>query len=305
MKFAYYPGCSLHSTAKEFGDSTTAVCKTLGIDLQEIPDWSCCGATSAHATNHELAVALPARNLGLAEKMGLDVVAPCAACYNRLKSAEVAMKDNGKLAEEINSSLTARYTGAISVKPLIDPLSTPEVLEALEKLTRRPLSGLKVACYYGCLLVRPPKMLGFDDPEAPQSIDNIARAIGAEPVEWHYKNECCGASFSLTRVDMVHKMTHDILLRAKKAGANAIACACPLCQANLDMRQAEIEKNYGESYNLPVFYITELMALAMDLPEARSYLGKHMVDCNPAIAQIGKQPAAVETECSDNSCSCK
>lgn len=296
MKFAYFPGCSLHSTAKEFGDSTVAVCKALGVELQEIPDWSCCGATSAHATNHELAVALPARSLGLAEKMGLDVVAPCAACYNRLKSAEVAMKDKGELAERINSTLSDKYTGAISVRPLIDPLSTPEILERLASFTRKPLSGLKIAAYYGCLLVRPPKVLGFDDPEDPKSIDNILRAIGAEPVEWYYKNECCGASFSLTRVDMVHKMTHDVLLRAKKSGADAIACACPLCQANLDMRQEEIGKKYGTDFGLPVFYITELMALAMDLPEARQYWSKHMVDVQPALAKIGKAPVQAAAE---------
>jgi heterodisulfide reductase subunit B len=179
---------------------------------------------------------------------------------------------------------------------LIDPLSTPEVIEGLERLTKRPLTGLKVACYYGCLLVRPPKVLGFDDPESPQSMDNIARAIGAEPVEWHYKNECCGASFALTRVDMVHKMTHDILLRVQKSGANAIACACPLCQANLDMRQTEINKKYGTNFNIPVFYITELMAYAMDLHEARSYFAKHMVDVSPAIAAIGKQVAQPAAE---------
>jgi heterodisulfide reductase subunit B len=217
MKYAYFPGCSLHSTAKEFNDSSEAVCKALGIDLQEIPDWSCCGATSAHSTSHKLAVALPARNLGLAQKMGMDVVVPCAACYNRMKSAEVTMKSGGTLADVINAELEAKYTGGSSVLPLVEPLSSAETLEKLAAMVKKPLEGLKVACYYGCLLVRPPKVLGFDDPENPQSIDSIARAIGADPVEWHYKNECCGASFSLTRVDLVHKMTHDILLRAKKA----------------------------------------------------------------------------------------
>ena len=292
MKFAYFPGCSLHSTAKEFGDSTVAVCRALGIDLQEIPDWNCCGATSAHATNHELAVALPARSLGLAEKMGLDIVAPCAACYNRLKSAEVAMKDNGALAEKINATLDAKYTGKISVRPLIDPLSTPEMLERLAGLVRKPLTGMKIASYYGCLLTRPPKVLGFDDPEDPKSIDNIVRTLGAEPVDWHYKTECCGASFSLTRVDIVHKMTHDVLSRAKKAGADAMACACPLCQANLDLRQEEIEKLNNTTFALPAFYITELMALAMDLPKTMGYFQKHLVDVTPALKAIGRQVAA-------------
>ncbi|MBI2843775.1 MAG: CoB--CoM heterodisulfide reductase iron-sulfur subunit B family protein [Armatimonadetes bacterium] len=292
MKFAYYPGCSLHSTAKEYDDSTQAVCRALGIELEEIPDWNCCGASSAHATSHELAVALPARNLGIAEQMGLDVVVPCAACFNRMKSAEVAMKNGNGVAEAINAELEAKYTGRITVEPLVEPLARPEVIEKLSAMVRKPLCGLKVACYYGCLLVRPPKIMGFDDPEDPQSIDNIARALGAEPVEWYYKTECCGAGFSLTRVDMVHKMTHDILLRAKKAGAHAVVCACPLCQANLDMRQAEIEKIYGTTFDLPVFYITELVALAMDLPGTRGYFGKHMVDVASALEAIGAGEAA-------------
>lgn len=286
MKYAYFPGCSLHSTAKEFGDSTQVVCRALDIELQEIPDWNCCGATSAHATNHELAVALPARNLGLAERMGADVVTPCAACYNRLRSAEVAMNDGGKLADDVNSALEVKFTGKIAVRPLVDPLSQPDVLEKVAGMVKKPLSGMKLASYYGCLLVRPPKVVGFDDPEDPQSIDKIAQALGAETVEWHYKNECCGASFSLTRVDIVHKMTHDILLRAKKAGADAIVCACPLCQANLDMRQAEIERIYQTRLELPIFYITELMALAMDLPGTGGWFGKHLVDTTPALAAI-------------------
>jgi len=295
MRYAYFPGCSLHSTAKEFNDSAEAACKALGIELEEIPDWNCCGATSAHSTSHKLAVALPARDLGLAEQMGLDVVAPCAACYNRLKGAEAAMKGNPELAAEINSDLQAKYTGAISVRPLIEPLSSNETLERLAQLIKKPLNNIKLACYYGCLLIRPPKVLRFDDPEDPQSMDNIVRVLGAEPVDWHYKNECCGASFSLTRVDMVHKMTHDVLMRAKKSGADAVVCACPLCQANLDMRQAEIEKKYGEKFNLPVFYITELMAFAMGLP-VDGYWKRHMVDVRPVLDKIATQKPEPE-EC--------
>ncbi len=265
-----------------------AVCRALGIELVEIPDWNCCGATSAHSLNHELSIALPARNLGLAEKLGADVVAPCAACYNRLRSAEVEMKKGGALAEKINAELESKFTGAISVRHLADPLSSPEALEELARQVKKPLSGLKLAAYYGCLMVRPPKVLGFDDAEDPQSLDNIVRTLGAESVDWHYKNECCGASFSLTRVDIVHKMTREVLIRAKKSGADAVVCACPLCQANLDMRQGEIEKIYGEKIGLPIFYVTELMALAMDLPGVSGWFGKHMVDVSGAVSRIGQ-----------------
>ena len=276
MKYAYFPGCSLHSTAKEYGKSTNAVCKALGIELQEIPDWNCCGATSAHSLNHELSVALPARNLGLAEKMGLDVVAPCAACYNRMKSAEQTMRSDGALREKINAILTHPYNGGVFVLPLVQVIADlgEEILTAAIK---KPLEGLKVACYYGCLMVRPPKVLGFDDAEDPQSLDDIIKTLGAEPVEWHYKTECCGGSLSLTRADLVEKLTFDILSRAKDAGADVVATACPLCQANLDMRQEAAAKEFGKQLDLPILYFTELMAIAMDLPGARNTLKSHMI----------------------------
>ncbi|MDO8585942.1 MAG: CoB--CoM heterodisulfide reductase iron-sulfur subunit B family protein [Armatimonadota bacterium] len=276
MKYAYFPGCSLHSTAKEYDCSTKAVCETIGVELEEIPDWNCCGASSAHSLSHKLSLALPARNLGIAEKMGLDVAVPCAACYNRMRAAEQELRGNTSERESINKILSAPFEGGISVKTLPEIIGAPDLAESIRENVKKPLSQLKAACYYGCLLVRPPKVMGFDDAEDPRSLDNIVSAIGVETVNWPYKVECCGASFALTKPSIVVKLTYDILRYAKAAGANCIVCACPLCQANLDTRQKDVEAKYGEKFNLPIFYFTELLALAMDLP-VEDCLKRHMV----------------------------
>ena len=293
MRYAYFPGCSLESTAKEFGESTHLVAEALGIELVEIADWNCCGATSAHNLDHELSVSLPARNLGIAEKMGLDVVAPCAACYNRMRSAEVEMKGNAALRDEINSRLEKKYTGAVTVRSALEVFTMPEVMEKVAASIRRPLSGLKPACYYGCLLVRPPKVLGFDDAEAPCSMDRAMESVGAEPIDWYFKNECCGASFGLSKSEIVVKLVGDIISNARKHGANCIVTACPLCMTNLEMRQAAAGKIRGEDLTMPVFYFTELLGLAMEVPGVKKCFASHLVDVNPALDAIDRESVAV------------
>lgn len=295
MKYAYFPGCSLESTAKEFNESTLLVADALGIELNEIPDWNCCGATSAHNLNHDLSVALPARNLGIAEEMGLDVVAPCAACYNRMRSAEVTLKNDEAIRNEVNAKLEKKYTGGVTVKSALEVFTQPEVLAKVAENIRKPLSGLNPACYYGCLLVRPPKVLGFDDPEAPTSMDRAMETIGAKPIEWYFKNECCGASFGISRSDIVAKLTGKILSDAKKHGANCIVTACPLCMTNLEMRQAAAGKLRGEDLSMPIFFFTELLGLAMEVPGVRKCFASHLVDVNPALDAIDKEPVAVES----------
>lgn len=295
MKYAYFPGCSLESTAKEFNESTHLVAAAVGIELKEIRDWNCCGATSAHNLDHHLSVALPARNLGIAERMGLDVVAPCAACYNRMRSAEVELKGNKHLRDEINDSLEKKYTGAVTVRSALEVFTMPDVLEKVTENLRKPLVGLKPACYYGCLLVRPPKVLGFDDPEAPRTMDCAMEAIGAEPVDWYFKNECCGASFGLSKAGIVEKLVGDIISNAKKHGANCIVTACPLCMTNLEMRQAAAGKQRGEDLTMPVFYFTELLGLAMEVPGVKKCFASHLVDVNSALDAIEKALAAAES----------
>ena len=301
MKYAYFPGCSLESTGREFGESTHLVAEALGLELEEIPDWNCCGATSGHALDHILSIALPARSLGIAESMGLDVVAPCAACYNRMRSAEVELKGNTRLRDEINASLEKPFTGRVTVHNALEVFTTPDALESLARSVRNPLSGLKPACYYGCLLIRPPKVLGFDDPEDPKTLDEAMRVVGAEPVEWFFKNECCGASFGLSKSEIVVKLAGDIISNAKKHGANCIVTACPLCMTNLEMRQAAAGRQRGEDLTMPVFYFTELLGLAMQVPGVKRCFASHLVDVNPALDLIGGeavgfQPSAVSKQ---------
>jgi len=288
MKYAYFPGCSLHSTAKEFDMSARAVCRELGIELEEIPDWNCCGATSAHSLNRDLSIALPLRNLAKAEEMGLDVIAPCAACFNRMKSADGIAKDHPEMLTEIAEKSGINYRGTINVISLLEAITLLGE-EAIKSHVKRELSELKVACYYGCLLLRPPDITRFDDPENPKSLDNLVTALGAEAVNWPYKTECCGASLSLSKVEVVEKLTHDILSMAKRAGANCVAAACPLCQGNLDLRQAQIETAYGERFGLPVFYFTQLMGLAFGLPESELGLKRHMVSADRVLAASGSR----------------
>jgi heterodisulfide reductase subunit B len=212
-----------------------------------------------------------------------DVVAPCAACYNRMKSAEVSLKDDPELNAKVAPSLPRPFTGNVSVRSLLEILSRDEVKATVREAVKKRFEGLKVACYYGCLLVRPPKIVQFDDPEAPHSMDDLLTEVGLECVDWPHKTECCGASFALTRSDVVFKLVGDILSTAKRSGAQAIVTACPLCQTNLDTRQDGASKLKGENFNIPVYFFTELLAIALGASEKDLSLGKHFVDAKTAL----------------------
>jgi len=275
MKYAYYPGCSLHATATEFDTSTKAVCGKLGVELQEIPDWNCCGASSAHNTSHFLASAIPGRNLILAEKLGLDVASPCAACYQRLKVADHQMKQDEKLRHKMAEITGHTYEGKSQVKNVVDVIVDNFDFNKVTK----SLNKLKVVCYYGCLMVRPGKLTGIDNPENPQAMDQLLEKLGAEVIQWPYKVECCGGSIPLYDADVAIKLVWDILRVARDSGAQAIVTACPLCMSNLDMRQAAVEKKYGEKFNLPVLYFTELVGLALGVPpQGLGLTDKHFVE---------------------------
>lgn len=277
MKYAYYPGCSLSATGIEYDISTKKVAKNLGVELWEIPEWNCCGASSAHLTDHLLALALPARNLAIAEEQGLDVAIPCAACYARCKATEVAVKESKEMQKTISEVIERNFAGKIQSKSILDIFANDVGIQAIEALVDKKLTGLKVASYYGCLLVRPPKT-GFDDPENPQSMDKIVEALGGTPVEWAFKTECCGAAHSANKPDVGFAMIEKILTAAKDAGADCIATACPLCMSNLDMRQSQVGAKFGKEYGLPVFYFTELMGLAQGISPNELGIDKHFVD---------------------------
>lgn len=267
------------------------VMKKLDVQLEEIPDWNCCGATSAHSLSETLAYALPLRNLVLAEKLNNATMAiPCASCYQRLKVTKVHMDDNPELAKKINSTVIEEgtYGGKVAVKSMLQYCYEDIGLEAIRAKVTKSLAGMKLACYYGCLLTRPKNITHFDSPEYPMSMDHIVEALGAKTTEFDYKTECCGASFSISDTEVVINLSGQILEMARESGAQAIVVACPLCQSNLDMRQPDIEKHTGKKIGLPIFYFTQLMALAFGMPEKDMMFNKHIIPVEPALANIGK-----------------
>ncbi|MFZ7103539.1 MAG: CoB--CoM heterodisulfide reductase iron-sulfur subunit B family protein [Peptococcaceae bacterium] len=294
MKYAYFPGCSLSSTGIEYDMSTKKVAKALGMELWEIPDWSCCGSSSAHLTDHLLALALPARNLAIAEAEGLDVAIPCAACYARCKATEIEVNESPEMQKTISEVIERDYTGKAKARALLDVFVNDFGLEAVKTLINKPLTGLKVASYYGCLLVRPPK-LGFDDPEDPQSMDKLVEALGGTPVEWSFKTECCGAGHAMTKPGVGFPMIEKILTAAKESGADCIATACPLCMNNLDMRQTQIAGKFGQEYKLPVFYFTELMGIALGLDFNELGLNKHFVEAMSLAKKLSEAEGRRDT----------
>lgn len=279
MKVSYYPGCSLHGTAKEYDQSVRAVSRALGIELKEVDDWSCCGATSAHSTNFKLSIALPARNLVAAEKDALDVMVPCAACFNRFKTAEHHLKADQQLKGEVEEIIGGKYQGGIAVRNPLDIIFKDIGLDALEGKVKKPLMGLKPVSYYGCLLLRPPEVCEFDDYENPVIVDKILGTLGADVRSWSYKTDCCGGSLTISRTDIVAKMVSKIMSMAREAGANCVVTACPVCMANLDMRA-------GDNVRLPVFYFTELIALALGLQGPDAWFKLHHVDPRPLMKSL-------------------
>jgi heterodisulfide reductase subunit B len=282
IRIGYYPGCTLKGTANEYDKSLTGIAPLLGVDLVEVPDWNCCGASSAHAINRKLSLALAARVLAIAEQEDMDrVLVPCAACYNRLVKVQVEAAENETLRQEISTIIEMPFsaeTKPVSILEFFSEMGS----EKIKSLVKKPLEELKVACYYGCLLVRPPKHIRFDDCEAPQVMDNTVEAIGAEPVEWAFKTECCGAGFSLSKKEVVLDLTEKILRNAKLEGADVITVGCPLCHANLDVRQVDILKK-NKDINIPVLYITELVGIALGLTPKEVGLQSHFIDTS-AIA---------------------
>lgn len=283
MKYAYYPGCSLDSTGIEFNLSTKAVAKALDIELWEIPDWNCCGASSAHLTSHWLSLSLPARNLAIAEAEGLDVAIPCAACYARSKKVELEVLASEETKQRVSEIIGRPYEAKTKSRALLDIFYNDLGVEAIRAKVQNPLAGLKVASYYGCLFVRPTAS-GFDDAEDPQSMDAIIRALGGEAVSWSHKTECCGAALSANKPEVGFAMIEKILRAAKENGANCIVTACPMCMANLDMRQAQIGKQVGEAFDLPIYYMTELMGVAMKMDHKDLGIPRHFVEAEKLLA---------------------
>ncbi len=283
MKFSYYPGCTVHSTAIEYAKSIDAVLDVLGIELKEIEDWNCCGAAAAHSIHRQLGLSLPARNIAQAQKqvaLSSQLITSCPGCFNALKRADYALRNDGETRQEIENVVGFSYSGEVKIRSLLDILNNDVPQESLTAKVKKPLNKLKLVCYYGCALVRPQAVTELDNPENPMMMDTLMDLMGVDVRDWSYKTECCGADLALTHGDLVQKIVGRLIEHAKDAGAEAIVTSCGLCQANLDMRQTGPDP-------LPVFYFTELMGVAMDVPNRKAWWSKHIVDPGPLLSRLG------------------
>jgi heterodisulfide reductase subunit B len=279
MRFSYFPGCTDHSTSYEYGRSAEAVLETLGVELVEIDDWNCCGAAATHSLNHLLSLCLPARNISKAQSAQAGpLVIPCAGCFNMLKRAEHALRNDEEKRKEIEEIVGFKYEAGFEILALIDMVINRIGLEKVQEKVRKPLKGLKTACYYGCALVRHPKVTCLDDPENPQYMDRLMTALGAEPVQWSYKVDCCGADLALTYGYTVKGLVGKIVFMAKEAGAHCIVTSCGLCSANLEMRQ---------DLGFPILYFTELMGIAFDVEKRDHWWKKHMISPKGLLESLG------------------
>lgn len=271
MKVGYYPGCSLHGTAKDYEQSIKAVCNMLSIELHEIEDWNCCGASAAHSINSRAGVGLPARNLEIAGKSHKDILVPCPLCFNRLKTAQ---KELQKTKDEFDFSIPED----LKVWDLADFLSQDSMMDEIKKRVKVSLNGLKVVCYYGCMTSRPPKVTDSKRWEDPLSMDRIVECLGGEPIQWSYKTDCCGASHLVPRPELVHELVGRLYREAKRAGAECIVVSCQMCQANLDMPQDTIMRKLKLDWRVPIVYFTELMGLSMGHRDVEKWFKKHFID---------------------------
>jgi heterodisulfide reductase subunit B len=287
MKYSYYPGCSLHSTAKEFDISTKVVMEALGVELLELQDWSCCGGSVVAGVSHDVGMAMAARNVALAQKQNLDLLASCSGCYNKSARAAKALKDPTE-KERITAIMSemginvADYN--IRVRNVVDVLANDVDIAPQVK---KPLNGLKVACYYGCLLTRPADITGWDSPMFPTAMDRLSAICGAEVVDFRSKTKCCGGPILVSKQDVAFDLTKQLLDEAQSLGADCIVLACPLCDTNLELRQSDIEKKYNVSYNLPILYITEIIGLALGISPRQLGMYKHIISPKPILAQLG------------------
>lgn len=285
-RVAYYPGCSLEGLAAEYDRSTRAVCAALGVDLVDIPHWNCCGSTPAHSRDPYLSAALAGRNLALAEELGCDVVmTPCPGCLKSLKGA-LETAHHPEMGQTLRELLDLPFDGRIRAVSLLQLLLEEVGCDALQQRVQRPLTGRIIVPYYGCLLTRPAAFAQFDDPENPTSMDRLLAAAGATVPAFPFKTECCGATYGVTRNEIVGKLSGRILDMAQRLGAEAVAVACPLCQQNLDLRQDQVNRFWKRSFNLPVVYLPQLLGLALGLTSQELGLDQLFVSAEGLVPDV-------------------
>jgi len=278
LKVSFYPGCTAHSTGMEYSLSLRAVFDALGVELLEIDDWNCCGGAAARSMSNLLGLALPARNIAKAQMRDLPLAVPCAGCFNAVKRAQHALANDPEMREKLEDIVGFKYKGGLKVQAMHDVILEQVGLDKVKALVKRPLSGLRIVSYYGCALVRDPKIVGMGDHENPLFLDDIVAELGGEPQDWSYKTDCCGADLGMTHVKIAVEIADKITAMALEAEADCIMVSCGLCQVNLDMKQSG-----RNGAKIPVLYFTELMGLAMDLPGRDEWWDKHIVSARPLL----------------------
>ncbi|MEW6599399.1 MAG: CoB--CoM heterodisulfide reductase iron-sulfur subunit B family protein [Nitrospirota bacterium] len=286
MKIAYYPGCSLHASSKLYDIQAKNVLGRIGVELSEIEDWNCCGATSASKTDDFLAIALAARNLGIADATGLsEMMIPCSSCYSRTLVSQKTLAGNLALKSEINAELSKKVEGRIKISNILEVLLSRE--GEIKEKTVRKLTGLKPVCYYGCLLTRFPSDMPLSDSvENPVAMEGLLKTVGAEPLDWGYKTDCCGASAAVNDMDMALKLMAKIFKDALARGANCFVTTCPMCQLNLDAYQEEVREKYGTAKSLPVYFITELIGVSMGMDAQEMQIDRHFTDALGLLKEL-------------------
>lgn len=286
--YIYYPGCTSKASSIALDMSTQAVAKSLNLGLKELEDWNCCGATAYSSIAEMTAFALSARNLSLAEPTGLPLVTPCSACYTVLRKTNLYFREYPRVKKTVSEALAAgglKYGGGVEVKHVAELLVEGNNLEAIRAKVKRPLQGLKVAVYYGCQLTRPTP--SYDDPELPQSLDHLVEALGAEAVNFPLKARCCGGASIVSRPELALEMLAKVLANAKENGAQCLITPCPLCQTNLDAYQGQVSKKYKTHFQMPVFFVTQLVGLALGSSPKELGIDKNIISASRVLAPVG------------------
>lgn len=279
-KVAYFPGCAASSSAKEYDHTVRSTAQVMGIELVEPPGWVCCGSSPAHATDATRAQVYPLRTMATIERMGINkVTSPCSNCFSRLKTAECEGARNPDALKWVKEYTDYDYQGKVSVQHFVDTIMDHATPEQIADKVQRSLKGLKVACYYGCLITRPARLTGAEHHEYPMKMDYLLRSLGAETVDWSYKTECCGGPLSVTQTELSLAMSRRVLEDARDCGAEAVITMCPMCHMNLDARQEDM----GIDFQMPIFHSTQLTTLAFGLGPEQSHFNKNIVDPSPLL----------------------
>jgi heterodisulfide reductase subunit B2 len=294
MKVSYFPGCTLNTTGKGYDNAVRASAAAVGLELVELPEWNCCGATYPLIVDNMLELASPAHVLVAARDQGVDGLAgapllttACTTCYNVLRRTNNFFRQHPDERERINAFIESDYTGEVEVKDILHVLRDDVGFDTIRRKVQAPLKGLKVAAYYGCMVLRPPAEVAYDDPDNPRALDDLMAALGATPVDYPHKNECCGAYLSVSAPEVTREMAYTILRSARAAGAEAVVTNCPLCQFNLDKRQREMTQLHAGFVPVPIYYFSQLMGLALGLDPAGYGWERHYVDARPLLRTVG------------------